>query len=113
MRDEIKKAVDAYQAAKASLKETMAREQQQCAHARVIQSPWRSSEWGPAHKARRLCLDCGREEEAMHSGWGDHDSDYTALKTGGFHKAVDAQELYRARLPHAPVNANGKDERGR
>lgn len=106
MRPAIKSAIEQLEAATLHLRATLANEQPKCDHPRVIHSNWRSSEWGSAFKARRLCLECGLEEQALHSGWGDNDRDFTWLKTGGFHKVVNSDELYRARFPEVAVDAN-------
>jgi hypothetical protein len=100
----IQEAADQLKAAETHMKATLAREQKKCSHARVIHSKWRSGEFFGPFKARRLCLDCGLEEEAKNSGWGDGDSDFKRLKTGGFHKVVDSYEIYKARFPEADVD---------
>lgn len=105
MRPAIKDAVSKLSDATSKLKEILKREQKACDHKRVIHSNWRNSDWGSAFKARRLCLDCGLEEQAKNSGWGDNDSDFTRLKTGGFHKVVASEEIWRARFPEAEVDA--------
>jgi hypothetical protein len=104
MNSAIESAIEAYRGAADKLRRTMKAEQKKCKHGQVIHSPWRASEWGPAFKARRLCLDCGLEEEAKHSGWGDNDSDFAKLKTKGFHKVVCSDELYRSRFPEGEVD---------
>lgn len=104
MMPAIKEAVEATERAIGRLKEVLAAEQAKCPHARIIHSPWKSSEWGSAFKARRLCLDCGLEEEAMGSGWGDHDHSFRKLKSNGFHKVVDNWTLYGSRFPEAEVD---------
>lgn len=105
MLPKIKKAADALAKAESNMKAVLASEQKKCPHKQVIHSEWRSSEFGSAFKARRLCLDCGLEEQALYSGWGDNDSDFKHLKTGGFHKVVDSWTLYGARFPEADVGA--------
>jgi|GEM_PF-5913710 len=104
MNKPIQKAIQNLEAATAALKSVLAVEQANCAHERVIHSKWRSSDYGPAFKARRLCLNCGLEEEAKNSGWGDDDRDFNRLKTGGFHKIVSAEELYNSRFPECAVD---------
>jgi len=107
MNRAIEKAVKKLEQAEHDLREILKREQKTCPHKSVIHSKWKPSEWGSVFKARRLCLDCGLEEEAKHSGWGDNDYDFVDLKTGGFHKVVnDAWELYRVRIPQAAVNGH-------
>lgn len=108
MNPTIKKAVDQLDAATTNMRNVLAAEQKKCSHARVIHSNWRRSDYGSAFKARRLCLDCGLEEEAKSIGWGDNDYDFRHLKTGGFHKIVDSNELYRSRFPEAKVDV-GED----
>lgn len=117
MRPAIKTATDALNIAVKGLRSVLAYEQRACRHPRVIHSKWRSSDWGSPFKARRLCLDCGLEEEAKNSGWGDSDLDFKHLKTGGFHKVVCGDEIYRSRFPEgevdgpvAPVAAPTSDE---
>jgi hypothetical protein len=102
----IKKAADELAASTANMKMVLAAEQKKCPHKRVIHSKWRSSEWVGAFKARRLCLDCGLEEQARNTGWGDYDSDFHHLKTDGFHKVVSSDELYKARFPEAEVDVS-------
>lgn len=104
MNPNLKKAVSALERARKGMRDALRREQRRCPHRQVIHSNWRGSDWGSAFKARRLCLDCGLEEEAMNSGWGDNDSDFRRLKTKGFHKVVEPDALYQARLPEADVN---------
>lgn len=105
MNAAIKTAVKKLERATCDLRAVLQREQKACPHKQVIHSKWKSSDYGSAFKARRLCLNCGLEEEAKNSGWGDSDSDFTRLKTKGFHKEVDdAWELYRSRFPEASVN---------
>lgn len=105
MNPTIKNAAQKLKSASENMKKILHNEQRACAHKRVIHSAWRSSEYFSAFKARRLCLDCGLEEEAMNSGWGDNDSDFKFLKTDGFHKVVSSDELYRSRFPLAEVDA--------
>lgn len=38
--------------------------QSECKHTRVLQAPWRSSEWFGPSTPVRLCLECGLEEQA-------------------------------------------------
>jgi hypothetical protein len=105
MKPSIKKAADKLELARANMRQVLDDEQGLCDHKRVIHSKWRSSEWFNPFKARRLCLDCGLEEEAKNSGWGDNDGDFRFLKTQGFHKEVSPDELYRARFPEARVES--------
>lgn len=102
--EKIKKAAADLKVATDNMRAVLKHAQKVCSHNRVIHSPWRASDWGSAFKARRLCLDCGLEEEAKNSGWGDHDSDFSRLKTRGFHKVVSSEELYRTRFPEADVD---------
>lgn len=100
----IKAAADNLERACLEMKETLKREQKTCAHPQVIHANWRSSEWGSAFKAQRLCLCCGLEEDAGGSGWGDDDSSFRSLKTKGFHKIVSHNELWRSRFPEADID---------
>jgi hypothetical protein len=100
----IQVALNKLEEARKNLVKILREEQKKCKHEKIIHSNWRSSEWGSAFRARRLCLACGMEEEARNSGWGNHDCDFPILKSNGFHKIVDADELYRARLPEVPVD---------
>jgi hypothetical protein len=104
MHATIKAAIEERERATAGLRCVLATAQAECSHGRVVQSPWRASDWGSPFRARRLCLDCGLEEEAKNSGWGDSDTDFKRLKTGGFHKVVSSEELYRSRFPESEVD---------
>jgi hypothetical protein len=104
MHPDIADAVQVVKASKSALREVLARVRKTCTHDRVIHSPWRSSDWGSAFKARLLCLVCGLEEQAKNSGWGDNDSDFEHLKTNGFHKIVTSNDLYSARFPETEVD---------
>lgn len=106
LHSDIAHALSLLDDAKQRVASALASVQATCKHEAVLHSKWRASDWGPAFKARRLCLCCGLEEEALHSGWGDGDGDFTYLKTKGFHKIVDAHEIYRSRIPGASINAN-------
>ena len=104
MLPRIKEAVIELSKAQQHMREVLAREQKACPHARVIHSNWRNSEWVGMFKARRLCLECGLEEESKNSGYGDSDADFRYLKTNGFHKIVSSDDLYRSRFPEAKVD---------
>lgn len=99
MHPAIREALDKVEKTTSEYREIMHREQERCLHQRVIHSEWAPSEFGPLFKARRLCLHCGLEEEAMGSGWGDGDHDFRKLKTDGFHRVVTQSDLYAARFP--------------
>jgi hypothetical protein len=104
MNPTIQKAVKNLKDAEAALRLVLKVEQQACQHPQVIHAKWRSSEWGSPFKAQRLCLCCGLEEDARHSGFGDSDSDFRRLKTKGFHKIVSHDELWRSRFPEADLD---------
>lgn len=103
MKPAIKRAVATLTKAKENLKRVLAAEQKACSHEHVIHSDWRASEWVGPFRARRLCLDCGLEEQA--SSLGNDDYYFRQLKTNGFHKVVSGDEIYRTRFPEADVDA--------
>jgi hypothetical protein len=104
MLPRIQKAAIELSRVEENMRKVLAEEQNLCPHSKVIHSNWRSSEWVAPFKARRLCIDCGLEEEAKNFGWGNCDSDFNYLKTKGFHKIVSSDELYRSRFPKAKVH---------
>lgn len=67
-----------------------------CPHKQVLHSNYQSSEFFSAFKGHRICLDCGLEE--MCSNLSDDDYGYKELKTGGFHKVVCQEEIYKHRI---------------
>lgn len=97
-------AVDQLKRAREEMRHVLLSIQKDCNHKKVIHVSWRTSVLGSAFKARRLCLNCGLEEEADHSGFGSGDCDFKYLKTEGYHKIVSSDELYKARFPEASVN---------
>ena len=99
MHPKIKYAIMVVHDAKSRLRGVLEAVQETCPHSKIIHSNWASSEWGSPFKARRLCLCCGLEEEARNSGWGDSDRDFPNLKSGGFHKVVSRDVIYRNRFP--------------
>lgn len=104
MNPTIKKAVANLEAARGALRMVLKVEQKACEHPQIIHANWRSSEWGSAFKAQRLCLACGLEEEAQGSGYGDSDWAFKRLKTNGFHKVVSHNELWSSRFPEAGID---------
>jgi hypothetical protein len=114
MHEDISSAVAKLKSAETAVRKALVKTQKHCKHSEVLHSNWRSSDWGPAFKARRLCLCCGLEEEAKHSGWGNNDSDFDHLKTRGFHKVVASHEIYNARFPQGSIDGpidDGTDRR--
>ena len=104
MHPDVRDAITDVETAEAALREILTCVRKTCRHEKVIHSNWRSSNWGSAFKARRLCLACGLEEEAKHSGFGESDIDFRYLKTNGFHKVVSSDELYKSRFPETEVD---------
>lgn len=105
IRENIQTAIANYAKAKVDLQFVLKMEQAVCTHAgTIIHLPWKGDGFFVAQKARRLCLQCGLEELAKNSGWGDDDSDFDKLKTNGFHKVIsDTWEFCEHRLPEAAV----------
>jgi hypothetical protein len=101
---DLKQAIRKLDAAAAQMKAVLLQVQASCKHEQVIHAPWQASDYGAAFKARRLCLQCGLEEEAQNSGWGHDDCDFRRLKTNGFHKVVSRDVIYQNRLPEASVD---------
>lgn len=102
MYKSIQKAIDKLEKAKAALRDVLAIEQHACSHDKVVQMAWKSSNWGAAHKGRRICTACGLEEQG---DIGNAEYQYKYLKTGGWHKEVSDQEFYKYRLPEVPADA--------
>lgn len=106
MNKKISDALITFKKTRSSLLDIAKKEQKKCSHPRIIHLKWRSGEYFGPFKARRLCLECGLEQEARNSGWGDDDCDFPTLKSKGFHKIVDSTEFYRSRIGELPVDDN-------
>ena len=80
-----------------------------CQHSRVLEAPYRYSEWFISSGPVRICLDCGHEEQlpahdrfpyrlAAHTPTGYRTVAATLLNTE-FVKAVTRDEIWAARKP--------------
>jgi hypothetical protein len=68
--------------------------QELCPHDKVVESPWRSSDYGTAFPARRICIQCGLEEVIYNYSWPSTTIDgglYEFQRTPGQRTILDSE----------------------
>lgn len=106
MRRRIELARKNLEKAERRLAAVLEAEQAKCRHRRVVETPWQSLEYCGCLNARRICLDCGIEEEGSHWSGGQtwsrklHDGAPLLGNSPGREVSLmaDRDEFYRLRV---------------